>query len=75
MFGDVYYKVFLLSSVTPATVTSVTVTDSTGTTVLPYNTTNGDYEKNVKYTGAVPTSANIVLATATGTQTYTVVVN
>jgi len=68
-FGDVYYKVFLLSGVTP---TSVTVTDSTGTTVLPYNATNGDYEKDIVYTATAPTSASVSVTTAAGTQTLPV---
>jgi len=74
--GDVYYKVFLLSGVTTSSVTSVSVKDSTGiTTVLPYNATNGDYEQDVVYTGAIPTSATVSLTTAAGTQTDTVTPN
>ncbi|SPF49595.1 hypothetical protein SBF1_4580001 [Candidatus Desulfosporosinus infrequens] len=67
--NDVFVKVYLLSGVSPANVTSVALADGT---VLPYNTTDGAYEKDVQYTSAVPTSANIVLTTANGTQTYTV---
>ena len=74
MSNDVNVKVYLLSDVTPASVTSVTLADGT---VLPYNVTNGDYEKDITYTayGSAPTSVNIVVNTVNGTQTITQTVN
>jgi len=72
-FGDVYYQVFLLNGVTTSSVKSVAVTDSTGTTVLPYNTTNGDYEKDITYASTLPTTASVVLTTTSaGVQTVSV---
>jgi len=67
----VYVRVFLLSGVAPASVTGVT---SDGT-ALPYNSNDGAYEKDMTYTGTVPTSANVVLTTASGSQTVTLPVN
>jgi hypothetical protein len=75
LFGDVFYRVYLLSGVAPSSVTSLTVTNGTATTVLPYNTTDGNYEKDIVYTGTLPTSVSVVLTTAAGAQTVTVPVN
>ncbi|MDR3584733.1 MAG: hypothetical protein P4L59_05340, partial [Desulfosporosinus sp.] len=72
LFNDVFYQVYLLSGVTPSSVMSVTVTDVTGTTVLPYITANGNYNVDIPYTGTLPTSVSVAVTTAAGTQTVTV---
>ena len=43
IFNDIYVKVYM-SNVTPSSIISVTLADGT---VLPYNPTNGDYEKEI----------------------------
>jgi hypothetical protein len=69
MFNDAYVRVTLLSGITP---TSVTLSDGT---VLTYSAANGDYEVDKVYTGTVPTTVNVVVTTATGSQTVTLPVN
>jgi hypothetical protein len=66
MFNDAYVRVYLLSGITP---TSVALSDGT---VLNYSAANGDYEVDKVYTGTVPTTVNVVVATATGSQTLAV---
>ena len=65
MFGDAYVQVFMLSGVTP---TSVKLADGT---VLALNANTGAYEKDITYTGAVPTTFSVAVATASGTQNVT----
>ena len=65
LFGDNYIKVYLLAGITPVSITS-------DGTVLTYSATNGDYEDDIVYTGVVPQSANIVLTTTSGSQTYNI---
>lgn len=67
-FGDVYVRVYLLSSTTPASVISVT----SGGTALPYSSTDGNYELDITYPGTIPSSVSVVLTTASGSQTVTV---
>ena len=69
LLNDAFIQVFLLSGVTP---TSVTLSDGTA---LTYNSTREDYEVDQTYTGTVPSSVNVVVTTASGTQTLAVTVH
>ena len=65
VFNDAYIRVLLLGTVAPADVTSVTLSDGT---VLPYDSANGDYEKDVTYSGTMSTTVSVVLTTANGSK-------
>jgi hypothetical protein len=67
LLGDVFYRIYLLSGVVPSSISNVTVADGIDTTVLSYNATDENYEKDIIYTGNLPTSVSVVLTTAAGT--------
>ena len=68
LLTDAYVRVFLLSSVTSGSVTSVTADG----TILPYSSVDGAYEQDITYLVTVPSSVNVVLTTASGSQTVIV---